>query len=362
MTTAIPVTRTTHSRLATYDFQKIVFGANPTDHMFLADYQGGAWRRPRIEPFGDLTLSPLALCLHYGQTVFEGFKAYRQADGNVSLFRPDRHHARLNRSLERMCMPAIPGELFRTAVRRLVALEEPWVPHRADASLYLRPFVIATEPRLGVKVADSYLFGIVCLPLAHYYSGHLRVKVETEFVRAVEGGAGAAKCGGNYGAAFYPAQQAKEQGFDQLLWTDALHHEYIEESGTMNVMFVLDEVLVTPPLSGSILDGVTRDSLLTLARDGGIQVEERRISYKELEQAFRSGRRVEAFGVGTAAAVSPIGEIDINGHRYFPDVSAGTVFARLQSELQDIRLGQKADPYHWNDLIRVKEGSEQEAG
>lgn len=351
---SFPLTRTQQSKLPGYDFSNIVFGANPTDHIFLANYKDGEWSNARIEPFGDLSLSPLALCLHYGQTVFEGMKAYRLADGNVSIFRPYKHHARLNRSLDRMCMPAIPESLFMDALHQLVALEEKWVSGNEGTSLYIRPFVIATEPRLGVKVSDEYLFGIVCMPMASYYSANLKVKVETEFVRAVEGGTGAAKCGGNYGAAFYPTQQAKKQGFDQVLWTDGKYNEYIEESGTMNVVFVIDNVLVTPPLSGSILDGVTRDSLLTLGHDAGIPVEERKLSYKELEAAFDAGKRVEIFGVGTAAVISPVELVDIKGKQYRPVVSGTTVFSGLKQELQAIRSGNKADIHQWNYIIPVQ--------
>jgi branched-chain amino acid aminotransferase len=229
------------------------------------------------------------------------------------------------------------------------------VPDRPDASLYLRPFVIATEPRLGVKVSDEYTFGIVAMPMANYYDTNLKVKVETEFVRAVEGGTGAAKCGGNYGAAFYPTQKAKEQGFDQVLWTDGKHNEYIEESGTMNVVFIIDGALITPPLSGSILDGITRDSIITLAKDAGIKIEERKISYKELEAAFQSGKKIEAFGVGTAAVISPIEMIGINENKYYPDVSEHAILYRLKAQLQNIRKGVDKDKYSWNYIIRINE-------
>jgi branched-chain amino acid aminotransferase len=350
-TTSIAVTTATQSKLGSFDFDNIVFGTNPTDHIFWATYKDGAWTDLRIEPYGNITMSPIALCLHYGQTVFEGFKAYRMADGTINIFRPYKHHTRLNMSLERMCMPAIPEALFMEAVYELVSLEKGWIPAREDGSLYLRPFVIATEPRLGVKVSDEYLFGIVCMPMANYYAANLKVKVETEFVRAASGGTGAAKCGGNYGASFYPAQKAKEQGYDQVLWTDGKHNEYIEESGTMNIMFIIDHVLVTPPLSDSILDGVTRDSLIALAQDAGIQVEQRKISYKELEAAFNAGIQIEAFGVGTAAVISPIEEIGIQGISYYPDVSDGAVLYQLKTKLQNIRRGVAPDTHGWNYII-----------
>lgn len=351
--TSIPITRTEYSRLAEYDFSKIVFGVDPTDHMFTATYRNGSWQDPCIVPFRDLTISPIALCLHYGQTVFEGLKAYRTVDGNINVFRPHRHHARLNKSLERMSMPPVPESLFIDAIHHLVELEQHWVPAEPGTSLYLRPLVIATEPRLGVKVSDEYRFIIVAMPMADYYTTNLKVKVETTFSRAAEGGTGAAKCGGNYGAAFYPTQQANDQGFDQVLWTDGTYHEFIEESGTMNIMFILDGVLVTPPLGGSILDGVTRDSLLTLAKADGIPVEERKISYNTLEDAFRSGKTVEAFGVGTAAMVSPIEAIDIRGNTYYPNAAPGAWMYRLKNELQAIHTGNKKDAYHWNYIIQT---------
>ncbi len=348
---SIPITRTASSRLDQFDPANISFGKNPTDHVFLAEYKDGAWHNARIEPFSNLVLSPLALCLHYGQTVFEGFKAYRMTNDKVSIFRPDKHHRRMNQSLERMCMPSIPQDLFMEATHSLIDLERDWVPDHPNSSLYIRPFVIATEPRLGVKVSDEYLFMIVCMPMGSYYASNLKVKVETEYVRAVEGGTGAAKCGGNYGAAFYPTQKANEQGFDQVLWTDGKHNEFIEESGTMNIVFIIDGILITPPLSGSILDGVTRDSLISLAKDAGMKVEARPISYKELEEAFRTGKRVEAFGVGTAAVVSPIELIDIQGQQYRPDVSENAQLFTLKKQLQNIRTGLANDTHSWNYIL-----------
>jgi branched-chain amino acid aminotransferase len=351
ITTAIPVTRSAQPRLSSYDFSNIVFGANPTDHMFLARYRQGEWQDAQIVPFGNLELNPLSLCLHYGQTVFEGLKAYRQADGTVSIFRGDKHQRRFNRSLERMCMPEVPEALFTDALRSLISLDQDWVPSQPGSSLYIRPFVIATEARLGVKVADEYLFLITCMPMGAYFSNNIKVKVETQYVRAAAGGTGAAKCGGNYGASFYPTTQARQQGFDQVLWTDSQHHEFIEESGMMNIMFVLDNVLVTPPLNGNLLDGVTRDTLLSLARDAGISVEERNISYKELEQAFAAGRKVEAFGSGTAASIAPIELISINGTSYATDVSEQALYHRLKEALQAVRTGNSPDPHQWNYVI-----------
>jgi branched-chain amino acid aminotransferase len=338
-------------KAAAYNFHEVRFGYDPTDHMFIAEYKNQGWQNARIEPFHPLSMSPFAACLHYGQTVFEGMKAYRHSDDTVSVFRPDKHRERLNKSLVRMGMPPVPEDLFRDALHTLVALDKQWVSALPGYSLYIRPFVIASEARIGARAASEFVFMIVCSPMAKYYDKPLRVKVETQFVRAVEGGVGAAKCGGNYGGAFYPAMLAQEQGFDQVLWTDGKHHQFIEESGTMNVMFLLDDVLVTPPLNGTILDGVTRDSVLTLAKDAGVPVEERPISYQELLQHLEAGNKVEAFGVGTAASLTPIEAIHIEGTDYFPYVSADALMFRFRERLDAIRRGLAADEHQWNYLI-----------
>jgi branched-chain amino acid aminotransferase len=339
------------SRCSEFDFRHIEFGTRATDHMLVAKYSHGAWSAPTIQPFQPLSLNPMAACLHYGQTVFEGLKAYRMATGDINIFRLQQHGVRLNRSLERMCMPPLPEDYFRAAVHAFVACEQDWVSELPGNSLYLRPFVIATEARLGVKAASEYLFVLIGAPMAAYYSKNLKVKVETQYVRAVEGGAGFAKNGGNYGAALYPTQLAHEEGYDQVLWTDGKQHLYLEESGTMNVMFVIDGVLQTPPLSGTILNGVTRDSLLTLAQADGMIIDERPISYEELEEAFKTGKKVEAFGVGTAAVIAPIELISIHGRHYHPEVSETAVFYKLKKSLEAIRTGQADDRFGWNYII-----------
>ncbi|MFD0764391.1 branched-chain amino acid aminotransferase [Mucilaginibacter lutimaris] len=354
----IPVIRTNKSRLAAYDFTNIQFGPNPTDHLFTADYQNGEWTNAEVKPFGEFLISPLALCLHYGQTVFEGMKAFRVADGGVSIFRRDKHLLRLNRSLERMCMPAVPEALFYEALDALVGLDEGWVSGLTGNSLYLRPIVIASEVRLGVLEANAYKFMIVALPMANYYDGTVKVKVETEYTRAAKGGAGFAKCGGNYGGAFLPTRLARQAGFDQVLWTDGDTHSYIEESGTMNVMFAINGTLITPPLNGTILDGVNRDSILTLAKDRGMTTEERPIGYQELETAFKNGAEIEAFGVGTAAVLTQIREIDILGQSYFPVTPNDGIAASLRDELNAIRTGRLPDRYGWNHLVASPEKAE----
>jgi len=248
-------------------------------------------------------------------------------------------------------MPPVPQKLFTDAIHQLVLLDADWVPKEADGSLYIRPFMIATEDRIGVKVSDEYLFMVVCSPAFQYYTKPLKVKIETTYVRAADGGTGNAKCGGNYGGAFYPTQLAREAGYDQVLWTDSIHNEFIEESGTMNAMFFIDNVLVTPMLSGTILDGVTRDSLLTIAREKGMTVEERQISYNELIEAFESGKRVEAFGAGTAAVVAPIEIIAIGHKEYKCYIEPDAMMYKLQKELFNIRKGVTADAYNWNYII-----------
>ena len=342
---------TSQSERKVTDTKSVPFGKVPTEHMFIAEYKNGGWHNAQVVPFHDLTLSPLALCLHYGQTVFEGMKAFMMQDGHINVFRMDKHYERFTKSLQRMCMPVVPQKLFTDAIKQLVSLDSDWVPKDDDGALYVRPFMIATEDRIGVKVSDEYLFMVVCSPAFQYYTKPLKVKVETTYVRSADGGTGTAKCGGNYGGAFYPTSLAREAGYDQVLWTDSIHHEFIEESGTMNAMFYIDNVLVTPELSGTILDGVTRDSLLTIAKEKRIVVEERQISYNELIAAFEDGRRVEAFGAGTAAVVAPIEIIAIGHKEYKCYTEPDAIMYLLQKELYDIRKGIIPDIHKWNNTI-----------
>jgi branched-chain amino acid aminotransferase len=351
-TNKIRVNHVHHSRLQETDLHKIDFGKTVSDHMLVAHYTNGTWQEPQIVPYAHLSLAPVSLALHYGQTVFEGMKAFRMHDGRVSIFRIEKHYDRLCKSLERMCMPAVPYELFTEGIKQLVETDAGWVPETEGAALYIRPFVFASnEERFGVHESAEYTFVIFTGPVGPYYSQPVRVKVEDHFVRAAQGGTGYAKCGGNYGGSFYPTKLARQQGFDQVLWTDAEQHEYIEESGTMNVMFAIDSSLVTPPLSGTILDGVTRDSLLTIAHDLGLTVEERKVSCTELEAAFKAGKKIEAFGVGTAAVVSPIGLIDIKGRQYQLQVSPEAILYKLKNELEAMRRGIKKDSHHWNTIV-----------
>lgn len=348
---AYPISISAQSERQVKDTKSIPFGKQPTEHMFISEYKDGQWQNSRIVPFADLTMSPFALCLHYGQTAFEGMKAFHAKDGRINIFRPDKHYDRFIKSLNRMCMPEVPKGLFMEALHQLVQLDGAWIPEEADGSLYIRPFMIASEERLGVKVADEYLFMIVATPAYQYYAKPLKVKVESTYSRAADGGTGFAKCGGNYGGAFYPTQLAREAGYDQVIWTDSKTHELIEESGTMNLMFVINGTLVTPPLSGTILDGVTRDSLLAIAKDKGLKMEVRPVNVHELKQALEAGQKVEAFGAGTAAVIAPIETIAIDGKEYTCYIAEDATMYQLQKELYDIRHGNAADNHHWNYII-----------
>jgi branched-chain amino acid aminotransferase len=349
----VPVSRVYQTRLGEVDWDDLAMGRYVTDHMLVCDYIEGKWQQAQIVPYGPFSLLPTSLVFHYGQTIFEGMKAFRTADGRVQIFRPEKHYERLVRTADRLCMPVVAPELFREGLRRLVELERGWVPSQDGGALYLRPFQIATDTRLAVKVSDSYRFAVVCSPTGSYFSRPVRVKVERNFVRAARGGTGYAKCGGNYGGALYPTELAKAEGYDQVLWTDGREHEYIEESGMMNVFFVIGDVLVTPPPGDSILDGVTRDSLLVLARDAGMRVEERLVSVKELEEGLQRGLVKEAFGAGTAAVVSPIREIGIDGRDYALAVTGeeGSHAHTLKQALDGIRYGRSADVHEWNYFV-----------
>ncbi|CAN5462906.1 branched-chain amino acid aminotransferase [soil metagenome] len=328
------------------------FGKQPTDHMFIAEYKGGKWNDGKLTKFQNISLSPFALCFHYGQTVFEGMKAFRMKDGGINMFRPLKNFERMNLSLERMCMPPLTEELFMNGVTQMVNADKKFIDEDEDSSLYIRPLVIASEERIGVKVSDEYLFIVMCSPAKKYFANPIKVKVESTFTRAAEGGTGYAKCGGNYGAAYYPTHLARLQGYDQVIWTDGHNHEFVEESGTMNVVFVIDGTLVTPALSGTILDGITRDSILTLARKNGMKVEERKVSVKEIQEAFESGKKVEACGVGTAAVVAPMEQIDINGKKYVPYTGEDSQMSKLKRQLLEIRLGIQKDENGWNFMVK----------
>lgn len=352
ITASIAVEQTKNSRLKEVDFDNLGFGTYISDHMLVAQYDNGQWHEPKIMPFGNLPMTPAMLALHYGQAIFEGMKAFRMKDGKINIFRVQRHYQRMLKSLDRMCMPRMSEELFTSSLEAIVKCDEKWVPGSEGCSLYIRPVVFASENRLGVKVSDQYLFVVMTSPVGPYFSKPVRLKVELEYVRAAEGGTGFAKCAGNYGGAFYPTHLAREQGFDQVIWTDAKEHKYVDESGAMNIMFVIDGKLVTPQLSSSILDGVTRNTLAQLAKDMGVTVEERKVSIDEIEKSIQNGNLTEAFGAGTAAVVSPVATININGKDlHLPAVTDSALMMRLKKKLNDIRTGVEADVHRWNHII-----------
>jgi len=343
---------TTASRLAEVNLSQLEFGKVFSDHMFAVDYRDGEWQEAQIVPYGDMAVSPANSALHYGQAIFEGMKAYRQADGGVALFRPLDNWARLNASAERMCMPTISEELFMQGLRELIKLDTAWVPSDEGSSLYIRPFMFGTDGLLGVRPSDTYRFMIITCPVGLYFSKPLRVRFEQKYVRSAEGGAGYAKNAGNYGAAMYPTKVAQNEGYNQLIWTDASQHQYVEESGTMNAIFVIDGKVVTPALSTSILDGITRRSVLALARDMGLTVEERKVGSREVMDALAAGKLDEAFGVGTAATIAPIATIGYEGHDYdLPAPGPNAFSKRVAAALDAIRTGEGADPHNW--MVRV---------
>lgn len=348
----IKITKTSASRLNETDFNNLGFGKIFSDHMFIADYADGEWKNLEIIPYGALSFSPAMSVLHYGQAFFEGLKAYKHVDGKVALFRPYKNAERFNKSAERLCMPAIPEDLFVQSIATLVDLDKEWIPTQEGQSLYIRPFMFATDPYLGVTPSKTYKFIVLTGPAGGYFSKHLNVKVETKYSRASEGGFGFAKAAGNYAGSLFPAQEALKEGFDQLIWTDAKDHQYVEELGAANVMFVRDGVLLTPSTRDTVLKGITRDTVLTLAREWGIAVEERRVAVAEVIEGIKDGSLTEAFGVGTAATIAPIAHITFEGQAYsLPDPAKAEFSNRALKALNEIRYGITEDSFNWNYIV-----------
>lgn len=347
-TLKIDIERVGHSRLPQVDFNDLPFGKVYTDHMFIADYRQGDWKNFRIVPYGYMQVSPATPAIHYGQSIFEGMKAYHAATDEVLIFRPHDNWNRMNLSAERMCMPTLPEELFMESLRELLRVDREWIPTTEGASLYIRPFMFSADEYIGIRPSQDFTFMIILSPVGAYYSAPVRVKIETHYTRAVAGGTGYAKAGGNYGGAIYPAKLAQDQGYHQLIWTDGREHQYIEESGTMNVMFVIDDTLVTPALSDSILAGITRDSVLQIARSWGMKVEERKISVKELKEGLERGRVKEAFGAGTAATIAHIESIGYEGKDYrLPAIEQREFSNKVYKELEAIKRGTRPDTFGW---------------
>jgi branched-chain amino acid aminotransferase len=345
---SISTVKIAESRIKEMDASNIQFGKIYSDHMLVADFADGEWGQAEILPYGDISMSPATTFIHYGQSIFEGIKAYRNEKGEVSIFRPFDNWARFNRSADRMGMPDVPKEIFIEGMRRLVELDRDWVPEAEGCSLYIRPFMFATDAFVGVKPAEQFRFMIITSPAGAYYSKPTRIYLQNKYVRAFKGGVGYAKAAGNYGACMKPMIEIRKEGFDQILWTDGVEHKYVQEIGTMNVFFVVGDKVLTPELNESILAGITRDSVITLLRDRGITVEERPISIDEIKQAYRDGTLREAFGAGTAAVIAPIAELFHDGEQILlPPVDQWDIANSLKQELADIRYGRAEDRHHW---------------
>ena len=332
------------------------FGIHLSDHMFFMNYKSGTgWHNARIIPYGDFSLDPASACLHYGQAIFEGLKAYRGQDDKIRLFRAHDNMDRLNHSAWRMCMPQIDKDEFLQAIKTIIRIEERWVPEAKGTSLYVRPFMIATEAFLGVRPAREYLLSVILSPVGAYYAegfNPVKIFVTDKYVRAVSGGVGEAKTAGNYAASLMASEKAKELGFTQVLWLDAAERHYVEEVGTMNIFFLLEDTLVTPELNGSILPGITRDSVLRLARDWGLKVEERPIAIDEVLEKAKSKALQECFGTGTAAVISPVGALYYKGENYsINGGKTGDLAQRLFDEITGLQYGERKDSYGWMDII-----------
>ncbi|MGB4838547.1 MAG: branched-chain amino acid aminotransferase [Saprospiraceae bacterium] len=310
----IKITKTEDSAISKMDFNHLPFGKFYSDHMFVADYINGQWTNLEIRPIAPIPMHPGNMAIHYGQSIFEGMKASRDAEGHPLLFRPEMHAKRINKSAKRMCMPEIPEELFLEAVHTLVRLEKAWIPPQKGSALYIRPFMFATDETIGVKPSDTYKFIVFVMPVGPYYTNPVKLLAQDKYVRAVVGGVGEAKAAGNYAASLLPAAMAKNEGYDQVMWLDGVHKKFIQEVGTMNIFFVIGDEIVTPNLDGAILAGITRDSILILLRGKGYKVTERQISIDEVVQAYDEGKLMEVFGTGTAAVVAPVNEIRYKDH------------------------------------------------
>ena len=346
--TNISIEKVNESRLPSVDLDNLPFGRVFTDHMFVMQYKDGEWLKPSIKPFQNFSMHPAMSAIHYGQSIFEGMKAYKNAEGEVLLFRPHQNITRMNQSADRMCMPSIPEDLFYNGLTELIKLDKDWIPSKEGSSLYIRPFMFATDEYIGIKPSDTYTFAIFCCPVGAYYSEPLKVKIETKYTRAAEGGIGQAKAAGNYAAALYPAKMAKAHGYHQLVWTDAKEHKYIEESGTMNIIFEIDGKLITPSGSGTILRGITRRSVVDVARHWGIQVEERTVTVEEVIEALENGTLTDAFGAGTAATIAQVKTIGFNGKDYeLPAVSERGFSNKVYAFLNDLKRGEVEDPFSW---------------
>lgn len=348
----ILIRKAEESKLKDLSLENLPFGRYFTDHMLEADYENGEWKNVEIRPYQPLLISPSLTSLHYGQAIFEGIKAYSDNQGNAYIFRPQDNFRRFNISAKRMQMPEVPEELFIEGMRQLIELDKNWIPHQEDHSLYIRPFMFASDELLGVRPSESYKFMIILSPTGPYYSTPMRIYVEEKYVRAVPGGVGYAKAAGNYGAAMYPTAEARKKGYDQVLWMDAFEHKYVQECGTMNVFFIIGNTAITPGLQqGTILNGVTRQSVITLLQEMGFNVEERPLSIDDIIDAYKAGLLYEVFGTGTAATISMIKELRYKDFEMKFDVENWKTAPTIKKWLTDIRESRREDKYGW--MVKV---------
>lgn len=336
----------TESGISKVDFHNLPFGKICTDHMFEIDYDGTQWVNPRIHPVEKMSIHPMNMALHYGQSIFEGMKASRSKDGTPYLFRPEMHSDRLNASARRMCMPELPEDIFLEAVHTLASIEQEWIPQMEGSALYIRPLMFATDEMVGVKTSDTYKFIIICQPVGPYYPKPIKLVVESKFIRAAPGGVGEAKTAGNYAAAMLPSKLAREKGYDQVLWLDAIHHKYLQEVGTMNIFIVFNDEIVTPATTGTILKGITRACAIEILRDKGHNVVERDITIQELLERYDKNELVEVFGTGTAALVANVEEISYLDRVYQLPLE-WELSASIRDEINGMRFGKIEDKRGW---------------
>lgn len=335
------------SKIGQVDFSNLTFGSTFSDHMFECDYKDGEWQNPTIRPYGPLTISPAAKVFHYGQAVFEGMKAYKDDNGKVWLFRPEQNFLRINKSSVRMAIPEFPRDIFFDALTELVKIDKEWIKPGLGNSLYIRPFVMATQVGVGASPSTEYKFMILMSPAQAYYTGDVKVVIADHYSRSANGGVGAAKAAGNYGAQFFPTNLAREKGFQQVIWTDASNHQYLEEAGTMNVFFRVNDTLMTAPISDRILDGVTRKSVIALAKQDNITVEERPVLVSEIVEAAKNGSLKEIFGAGTAAVISPVSAFSYKNETFELEKQEDGFATRFKNELLDIQYNRSEDPFDW---------------
>ena len=348
----INITKASRSKLNDINLENIPFGKYFTDHMLEVDYENGAWKTPQIKPYQPLLLEPSLAAIHYGQAIFEGIKAYKSAEGQAMIFRPQDNFNRFNISAQRMQMPTVPEDIFMEGMRLLIKMDIDWIPAQPNHSLYIRPFMFSTDEAIGVKPSEKYKFMIILSPTGPYYNEPMRIYVEEQYVRAVPGGVGYAKAAGNYGAAMFATAEAKKKGYDQVLWTDAYEHKYVQECGTMNVFFIIGNKAITPNLEqGTILAGVTRDSVIKLLSEMGLKVEERPISLDEVIQAHKTGELKEVFGTGTAATISMIKELRYKDYVMQFDVESWKTAPEIKTRLDDIRYGKREDTHGWMEKL-----------